>query len=1070
MYKIFTRFQQRFSEKVSLENNLFRSLIAELWKNVVERGLKIFIVLLCLNVGGCQNGVFDKSGQCLFSTNSQTKAKTVGSNKEGELVRNTISSTGSNTNDTWKPTEAEAARKEVKIDTRDAAAYYTAQRPNGAVLFPNKLDRLGPCVVLEPRTLVAPVGEEIVLVASYVGEGNEYLKTGEKLRWTLDGVGKFQTNNPAGFLNGGCLDGSVIEKCKLTPGSQKEYGDLLETVTSTKLWRIHRGTATPLDDISILRGQSWISLQSAQEGTSAVTVLANNIDNWNNRTAFANIYWLDAYFLFPKSGTAPAGQAQQLTTSVVRKSNPSEPRSGWLVRYEVVSGPEAGFGPTFAKEIEVATNAEGQANVILTQKTPANGTNQVLVKIIKPAADVSDRIVAAEKQITQAWTGESFFSIKISGPASIKRNTPAPYKIQVTNLTAAPLSAVLVTPLGQNVKLVSSTPAAFLDRGTLVWNLDNIPARKAIEINLSLLLQEGGVIDLNPRIRRKDRGSALSGGSEIPGRIEPPSSSVAPNISGSAVNPATQPPILPSTPPGGSASTGPAAGQLVINVKKPPVANARVNEEFSFALELKNPNRVNLQNISIDTYLPEGIAYVTDGKRYYNSVINFGKQPASGIIDKTVPFVYVGTTPGEKIISVKFTDSATNVLLGEYKTKVTVSGQAVPGSQRPRQVTVDIIPQDTGAPNFNIGSVVKFIIKIKNNENYTLSGLKLFCIPEENRSLKPWNFVQSEPSGVTKNSASEAWTYNLPSIPSGGENGLTISFSPQKPISNGKFIVEVQSQNSETPLGAKVYRYTILQKLNRPVFTEEFPGKISVPANSEKKTDITDPQGTAKTLTPPAISDSSKILKLPSVAKPADTSKVPSSVSEKLDSQTLLKPDQTQNSEKNSAQKKTEKISDSDENSDSVLLKKVSVLPFVEKGKIVPFTNLGVKGKSFSSLKDKTQTAVGQEFIYKIVLKNEETVTLPADKIELAIEYDNKKLKFSDKQKKSPKFDIPTITNDSVIIRQSEEIKSGENLNLDLAFRAIKEGETYLNINLKICSNGKLCGIYRFPVIVKPDK
>ncbi len=1045
MDKNFYRFNQNFLTERSTAN---RCLSAFFWKNSAVKGLKIFIVLFCLSIFGCQSRVFDNSGQCLFSSKSQEKAKTIGNSKEGELVRNTTSSTGGKTDSPWAPTKAEEGRKEPKIDTRDAAAYYTAQRPNGAVLFPNKLDRHGPCVVLEPGTLVAPVGEEVVLVASYVGPNDEYLRTGEKLKWTLDGVGKFQTNNPGGLLNGGCADGSSVQKCKLMPGSKKEYGDLLETTTSAKLWRIHRGTPTPLDDISILRGQSWVSIQSAQEGTSAVTVLADNIDNWNNRTAIANVCWLDAYFLFPKSGTAPAGQAQQLTTSVVRKSNPSEPRSGWLVRYEVISGPDAGFGPNFAKEIEVATNADGQANAVLTQRVPSNGTNQVLVKIIKPAADISDRVIAAEKQITQAWTGGSFFSLQILGASSVKRNVPAAYKIQVTNLTSAPLSAILVLPIGPNVSLVNSVPNAFIERGSAVWNLDNIPARKAIEVSFSLLSKDGGVIDLVPRIRRKDRGSALSADSGSNPGVRPPAASVVPSISGSTSNPAALPPSLPNNPasvPG----TG-IGGKLKFNIKKPAPATVRINEEFSFVLVLTNPENIKLQNVLIDTYVPDGSAYVSDGKRFTDRVVSFGNLPFSSVANKTLPFIYVGTTPGEKNISVKVTDPATKALLAEFNTKVVVSGQKSPENQPKRSVSVDIIPRDSSAPNFTIGSIVSFLIRVKNNESYTLSKLKLFCIPEEDRSLRPWNFVQSEPVGAVKNPASESWTYNLPDIPAGGESGLSISFSPQKTIQNGKFIVEIQSPDIEKPVGAKVYRYSIIQKVNRPTGSDEFPQKSSSdPDKTENNADTID-RGQGKLEEKFEKSSSS-----------ADGEFSKETGSEKIIP--LSEKDQKSGS-KSSPDGKTTKTST------ALKYQNISIRPFSVNGTAEPIVNLNKDGKKFSVYNSKGQTVVGQNFIYKIVLTNKESDSVPSETIDLLIEYDRDKLISDQKNIVAPDFKSEDDVKKNLLLKQIKEIKAGEAVNIDLAFRSIKAGETMLNISLMTSSDGKVCGIYKLPLIVNSDK
>ncbi|MDO5581744.1 MAG: hypothetical protein Q4G69_11495, partial [Planctomycetia bacterium] len=373
----------------------------------IRSGLLILIpalILVCgINFGctstGSGNRIFDPSGRCLFASRDGSGAKTVPTNKEGEIVQNSTSPTGS-IESPWKSSTQEISPP-IANTTKpipESAVNYNAQRPNGAVLFPAKLEKVGPMLILEPKNTVVPVGTELVLVASYVGAENKYLRTREKLEWGIEGTGRFLTSNPEGCW----------ETCDFA-NTKKLNDKAIETSTTDRLWRIHRGTSTPEDDITILRGQSWTTVLSNQEGSSVVSVLAPGIDNWENRTATTTIHWLDALFLFPQSGIAPSGQPQTLTTSVLKKSDPAAVRKGWIVRYEVISGPSAGFGPQLAPIMEVATDPSGQANVVLTQKEIGSGTNQISIKIFKPGTENSESYLAAEKQITQTWTSSSFF-------------------------------------------------------------------------------------------------------------------------------------------------------------------------------------------------------------------------------------------------------------------------------------------------------------------------------------------------------------------------------------------------------------------------------------------------------------------------------------------------------------------------------------------------------------------------------------------------------------------------------------------------------------------------------------
>ena len=90
---------------------------------------------------------------------------------------------------------------------------------------------------------------------------------------------------------------------------------------------------------------------SPVEGVSNVTVVAPDVVLPAERAKTATIYWIDAQFGLPTPAITPAGAKQTLTTTVWRQSN-NCPRAGWIVRYEVVCGPQAVFGPAGSPTIE----------------------------------------------------------------------------------------------------------------------------------------------------------------------------------------------------------------------------------------------------------------------------------------------------------------------------------------------------------------------------------------------------------------------------------------------------------------------------------------------------------------------------------------------------------------------------------------------------------------------------------------------------------------------------------------------------------------------------------------------
>ena len=97
----------------------------------------------------------------------------------------------------------------------------------------------------------------------------------------------------------------------------------------------------------MLRGQGWITLTSPIEGTSHVTVVAPEVYGWDARTKSATVHFVDAVVQYPPPAINPAGTKHVFTTTVTRHSNQS-PCENWLVRYEIVGGPPAGFLPSGA--------------------------------------------------------------------------------------------------------------------------------------------------------------------------------------------------------------------------------------------------------------------------------------------------------------------------------------------------------------------------------------------------------------------------------------------------------------------------------------------------------------------------------------------------------------------------------------------------------------------------------------------------------------------------------------------------------------------------------------------------
>lgn len=614
--------------------------------------------------------IFDPSGRCLFnpdykcplSGKRDKEAKPLPASKEPKQSDGAPSACETSP---WSSTDTSTPVFRGKESDR-----WVAQLPNGGVLFPKYFNANGPKVVMEPRTMIAQVGTEVVMVASYVGEGNQYLRTGQKLEWNLDGTGHFLTSNPSN----GCFDASTTKR--LSPKQ-------MLTSTSSKLWRIHRGTATPTDDITILRGQSWATVQSAEEGTTSVSVYAPNIDDWGNRTASGQIHWIDAMFRFPSSRVSPVGQTIDLTTLVFRKTVP-QPRSGWIVRYQILSGPSAGFGPNDESVIEVPTDENGQATVPLTQTSGAPGCNNIKIQIIRPAGDGMERAVVDEKTITQVWSGNALFTLGFKGPSAGTPGKRLSYEMEVTNRSQLPQDAVVRATIPPGTRIAASNPqVSGYEGNTAVWELDGLPAGSRQLIAFDLDVDTNGILSFNARVDQK--GATYT----TPSDPAPGSSSEEPlgdSEDYSGINIPDQPPQSADSTPPAPSKTEPASVPPALDGSSAPEGGNVVIEADMFPTEMTSGKEFNgrvrvtkngdAPDVALSILLPEGVYFLEKDpnggtpKRYTGTptpiVFNdfqFGEDYA---------LYFSADRLGEKEIRIRVVDKATNEVIARKEVTVRI--------------------------------------------------------------------------------------------------------------------------------------------------------------------------------------------------------------------------------------------------------------------------------------------------------------------------------------------------------------------------------------------------------------
>ena len=228
---------------------------------------------------------------------------------------------------------------------------------------------------LSPGTIVAPVNANVILVAGVYGPGRRML-AGAPVQWAL-APGSVGQIHAVGRSPRGLSDLFVAPPVQTTPTTA-----LAATFDRDEV--ISRGTNSPADALTVLRGQTWISVISATEGTMYVTAVAPELPNPAAGRQTTTIHWVDARWSAPPPAASPAGTRRTLTTTVNRQIT-GAPLPGWRVHYEVTGGPAAGFAPDGKRGIDVIVNEAGQASAELVQSQPEQGVNTITVQLIHPA-------------------------------------------------------------------------------------------------------------------------------------------------------------------------------------------------------------------------------------------------------------------------------------------------------------------------------------------------------------------------------------------------------------------------------------------------------------------------------------------------------------------------------------------------------------------------------------------------------------------------------------------------------------------------------------------------------------
>lgn len=524
--------------------------------------------------------------------------------------------------------------------------------------LPTSHGKLGE-IIMTPHRIVAPVGSEVVVLAGLCG-GDGHFVINQPLEWMLsnDSVGQ--------IIEVGGMEHPNFNRM-VPPTSEKIDGQFARGRTGLKAKLLTRGTPTPVDDIDVLQGQTYVSLHSASPGTTWLTAVAPQASAWDKRRATTVIHWVDGVWNIPAPVTTSSGTVQPLTTLVSRLADGSG-IPGWKVRYSILGGAPAEFVPTGSQTAEAETGTDGMATAQIRQQAGKvePGTTQVRVDVIRPAVAGEPELIVESGLTGVTWSAPAL-TLRAIGPRTAGINEPYNYRVEVSNPGDQVARDVVVSSddLGDGVQFVSSEPKPSVFGQRHEWRLGDLaPGQQPVAINIQL--------------RGDSRG-----------------------IKRSCFRVASQSDQLQTE---ACAETEVAAPCLGVRLDGPTAA--RVGDEFDFNIELVNQCDQPLENVRVAVQLDAGLSALALSNPIEANVgrLQFGEK-------KTLPLRLKATGSGVQCFALNVVADGGHTATGRRCIEVAnvVMGQLLVETRGPqiaqRGQEVDVAVRVTNSGNVPLDSI-----------------------------------------------------------------------------------------------------------------------------------------------------------------------------------------------------------------------------------------------------------------------------------------------------------------------------------------------------------------------------
>jgi uncharacterized repeat protein (TIGR01451 family) len=348
-------------------------------------------------------------------------------------------------------------------------------------------------LILSPARVVAPVGSEVVVTAGLCDPDGFYVVK-EPLEFILsqESVGNLVDVGEPGY---------GLAPLMFNRGSKKLSSNYAVGLTASKTATFTRGTIQTNDDFTVRRGQSWVSVTSPSEGLSHITVWAPNAQAWDLRRQTATIHWVDAQWRLPGPAIVSAGESHTLRTRVTRTSGAVA--RGWEVRYEILDGPPAAFGPNGETIIDVPVDSRGDASVELIPQGASPGTTRIAIQIVRPGEQSGEpeRMVIGQGTTTVTWSAADL-AVRVQGPANAGLDEVITYRVEVHNPGDLPARNVVMRDVAPpTLEYLNSSPSGQPMGDFVQWSLGNLGPRETRLVEVNRRARQNGDVRYCFRVR-----------------------------------------------------------------------------------------------------------------------------------------------------------------------------------------------------------------------------------------------------------------------------------------------------------------------------------------------------------------------------------------------------------------------------------------------------------------------------------------------------------------------------------------------------------------------------------------